>query len=166
MAILKMAFVDLRPTWETDLIQQLQWKCEYSYGFPSGHIWIVMLLHYPIVTDIICTGRYKLLLLWPLILLICGSLSRLYLGSHSSDQVLSSLVYSFGFAVLYKYQIQRLLWRLFSYFLRTKIILIPFICTFILQVLLFVPAIILYEVNVRNNRLGGYYLGRLNSVCG
>ncbi len=45
MAISKIAFIDPRPSWYTDDIHQLQWKCEYTYGFPSGHAWIILILH-------------------------------------------------------------------------------------------------------------------------
>jgi membrane-associated phospholipid phosphatase len=106
MAILKIAFIDPRPSWYTDQIHQLQWKCEYTYGFPSGHCWIILILHEIIWCDIIGTGPYHIFLVEPLIFAVIVPLSRLYLGSHTGDHIVSSLTYGFAIAILYKYRIQ------------------------------------------------------------
>ncbi len=162
MVIAKIASVDPRPSWYTDAIHQLQWKCEYSYGFPSGHAQIIIILHYAIITDMIGTGPYNVFLLEPFILVILVPFSRLYLGSHSSDQIVSSMVYSFALAVLYKFKLQE---SLFSFLLNCKHRVKAIIGIFLLQILIMTPPIVLYEINTRGNRLGDYYLSRINSIC-
>lgn len=103
MSVGKMAFADPRPTWYTDKIHQLQWKCEYTYGFPSGHCWIILLLHWAVICDMLGTGPYHLYLSETLIFGIFVPLSRFYLGSHSGDHVFSSITYGFAFALMYKF---------------------------------------------------------------
>ena len=165
MAVGKMAFADPRPTWYSDKIQQLQWKCEYTYGFPSGHCWIILILHWSVICDIIGTGPHHFYLAEPLLFVIFVSLSRFYLGSHSGDHVFSSITYGFAFALMYKFQFQKLVFRLFSTLLngkkKKKYVMIVIMC----QILMMIPPIIEYENNTRKNRLGDYFLNRLNTIC-
>lgn len=165
MAIAKISFIDPRPSWYTDQIHQLQWKCEYTYGFPSGHCWIILILHEIIFCDVIGAGPYHLFLLEPLILSVFVPLSRLYLGSHSGDHIVSSITYGFAFALFYKYAIQKLIFNLFSFILNVKKRTLTFFIIFFFQLLMMAPPVILYEVNTTQNRLGYFFLMRLNTIC-
>lgn len=107
IAVEKQAYHDPRPFHSNQLIQSLEWSCPRSFGFPSGHSWIAILLYEPFLSDIIGTktNRY---LLWITIKStgVLIPLSRLYLGSHSTDQITSGLLHSISFLILYKFFFQ------------------------------------------------------------
>lgn len=103
MAFLKVFFVDPRPYVVDSLVKNLEWKCEITYGFPSGHTWILLLLHEPIVTDLFGCGPFKIGLSYCLLLAVFVPWSRMYLGSHSADQLINGLFYSLAFLVLYRF---------------------------------------------------------------
>ena len=44
MASLKVIFLDPRP-YVAEIVKDLEWKCEPTFGFPSGHTWNLLLLH-------------------------------------------------------------------------------------------------------------------------
>lgn len=54
-------------------------------------------------TDILGTGPFRVFLLEPFFFIVIVPFSRLYLGSHTADQIVGSITYSFAFAVLYKF---------------------------------------------------------------
>lgn len=165
MSVGKMAFADPRPTWYTDKVQQLQWKCEYTYGFPSGHCWIILILHWAVICDMLGTGPRNLYLAEPLIFGIFVPLSRFYLGSHSGDHVFSSITYGFAFALLYKFHFQKMVFCLFSTLLNGRKKQMYLAIIIILQILMMIPPIIEYENNTIKNRLGDYFLYRMNTIC-
>lgn len=153
MAIAKIAFIDPRPSWYTEDIHQLQWKCEYTYGFPSGHCWIILILHQAFFTDILGTGPFRIFLLEPIFLAVLVPLSRLYLGTHTADQIVSSTAYSLAFALLYKFSFQSRIFKLFKYLLNPSNRIKVFFVILFLQMLVMIPPVILYQINTQKNRL-------------
>ena len=45
MTILKQIFEEARPFWTTSQIKQLEWLCPLSFGNPSGHSFVVIVLY-------------------------------------------------------------------------------------------------------------------------
>ena len=45
ISVEKQAYHDPRPFFSNSAIQALEWTCPRSFGFPSGHSWIAILLY-------------------------------------------------------------------------------------------------------------------------
>ena len=113
ISIEKQAYQDSRPFFYNDQIEALEWTCPRSYGFPSGHSWVSVLLYEPVISDLIGTKGWKKLIL--ITILLTGALipiSRQYLGSHTADQVTSGALHSISALILYRFLLQEQIYGL------------------------------------------------------
>jgi membrane-associated phospholipid phosphatase len=166
IAVQKPAFHDPRPFFYDDATRQLDWTCHITYGFPSGHTWIIALLYEPIISDCVGTRGWHRLLWLPLALLIALiSLARQYLGSHAADQVLYGLVNTLAILILYKYWLQEKIYRMFLCSIRGQVR--GRILLFLVALLLLTTAVpfILYEVNTEHRPIDPRFIARINSKC-
>ena len=76
--------------------------------------------------------------------------SRMYLGSHSADQLLNGLLYSFGFLVLYRYYFRRQIFRLLKSLLSPNIQRkkLKYLVLASIHLLFIIPPLILYQINM------------------
>ena len=166
LAIQKQAFRDPRPFVYDSRIRQLQWQCPESYGFSSGHCWMAVLLYEPVISDFIGTkGWKKLLFLFLVLTSVLMPLSRMYLGMHSADQVVTGLLYSFIAVVLYRYHIQEKIYNLVAMTLKGHKKGFIFILTTLAFLLCLSIPIILYETNLHNRSFNQTHLNNLNKAC-
>jgi membrane-associated phospholipid phosphatase len=115
IAVEKQAYQDPRPFSYNPNIQSLEWTCPRSYGFPSGHSWVSVLLYEPVVADFIGTvGWRKIILFWIILTGTLIPISRQYLGSHTADQVTSGVLHSMSALILYKCFLQDCIYRLLA----------------------------------------------------
>ncbi len=105
---------------------------------------VIFLLYELIITNMIGVGRYYIFLLLPILFAVFVPLSRQYLGAHSADQVLDSLVFSIGLAVLFYYLLKNVILRLFSKMLIIKHPCKVFVFIVFLQLVSLVPSIVIY----------------------
>lgn len=100
------------------------------------------------VSDLVGTkGWKKLLLLWIIVFGTMVSLSRMFLGSHSADQVIYGLFNSLAALVLYRYCLQYKIYQLYKSCLRgVRTGSIMLANTFVYILVLAAP-IVVYEVN-------------------
>lgn len=115
ISVEKQAFHDPRPFHYDQRIEALEWRCQKSFGFPSGHSWMSVLLYEPIISDMFGVHGIKKIALVVLILTgVLVPLSRLYLGSHSSDQIVSGVLHSLAMLLLYRYYFQEKMFKLMT----------------------------------------------------
>ena len=74
-----------------------------------------VLLYEPIISDMFGVHGIKKIALVVLILTgVLVPLSRLYLGSHSSDQIVSGVLHSLAMLLLYRYYFQEKMFKLMT----------------------------------------------------
>lgn len=125
-----------------------------------------MLLYEPIISDLIGTGGWKKFLL--IIVLLTGSLiplSRQYLGSHSSDQVICGLLNSLAWLVLYKYLFQAQIFKLLQNSVLGISRLSIFLFTTLIYLVSFIAPFTIYEYNTRNRPFNDANIALLNLAC-
>ncbi len=151
ISLSKQAFQDPRPFYSDDQIEALEWTCPRSYGFPSGHSWVAILLYEPVISDLIGTKGWKKILLGIVVLLgVLMPISRQYLGSHTADQVTSGILYSIAALILYKYWLQEQMYKLAANAMKgRKLKLIVIITTVFFFISIAVPFAI-YSININN----------------
>ena len=94
------------------------------------------------------------------------SLSRMFLGSHSADQVIYGLFNSLAALVLYRYCLQYKIYQLYKSCLRgVRTGSIMLANTFVYILVLAAP-IVVYEVNTSHRVFQQLYIDRLNAICG
>lgn len=119
-----------------------------TFGSPSGHSFAIIVLYEPIVSDAIGYGKYKFMAIFLLILWVLIPLSRTYLGTHSTDQLLYGFVLGLGFLVIYKYYFQKYFYELCWNFFTKPLPKIKLLAVIILNAECFVIPIIFYYLNV------------------
>ena len=110
IALLKQAFQQSRPIWHDSNIKNWEWFCPKDFGNPSGHSFASALLFEPIVSDTLGYGPFHIMAIPLILLAIMVPVSRMYLGVHSSNQILFGLVFGITSLVLYKYVYQKALY--------------------------------------------------------
>ena len=123
-------------------------------------------MYEPILTDFSGLGPFR----WAfLIVFIFGGLiptSRMYLGVHSADQILTGLALSFCFLVLYRFTFQKLLFQYLKNCAFSKKNRIPLVLiTVILHLLLLAIPLILYVINTTTNIVDQSILDQANRAC-
>lgn len=167
IAVEKQAYQDPRPFFYDARIQALEWSCPKSYGFPSGHSWISILLYEPIISDLIGTGGWKkLILVWILFTGTLIPISRQYLGSHTADQVTSGVLHSMCALILYKCHFQSSIYRLISKTFQGVSLKITLIINTICFLISIAVPFIIYSYNVNNKIFDPIFLASMNSTCG
>ena len=73
--------------------------------------------------------------------------SRMYLGSHTADQLVNGLFYSFAFLVIYRYFARKQLFKLVGILLNPNKKRLKFLILVVIHLLILVPPIILYQIN-------------------
>ena len=92
--------------------------------------------------------------------------SRLYLGVHSVDQILTGLVLSFCMLVLYRFGLQKQLFRYLHACLTKKSARIKLIIlTVFVNILMIIASIIIFEVNTKYRLFDGQLLANVNAIC-
>lgn len=115
LTILKVLFMDPRPFMYSLKVQQLQWKCPAEYGNPSGHSFLVFQFYACLVFDLISRVNKNIwLMAVPCTMAVLIPQSRMYLGAHSSNQVILGLVLGLCMQVLYRYSLQRKIYDLIN----------------------------------------------------
>jgi membrane-associated phospholipid phosphatase len=144
----------------------LEWSCPGSFGFPSGHSWYAVLFYEPIISDFIGSrGKNKYVLVFVLMTGLFVPLSRLYLGSHSLNQVVYGLFNSLCFLVLYRYILQKSIYKLFVKFLQGKIKRKMVIMISIMFGVAVLTSFIIYSVNINHRKFSNKYLAEIYSAC-
>lgn len=167
IAVEKQAYQDPRPFFYNSQIASLEWTCPRSYGFPSGHSWISVLLYEPVISDIIGTkGWKKLLLLWIILTGTLVPISRQYLGSHTSDQVTSGILHSMSALILYKYLLQDHIYRLAIKTMKGLSIKLTLVLNSLFFLISIAVPFIIYGYNVNNRTFDASYLSLMNNRCG
>jgi membrane-associated phospholipid phosphatase len=117
----KLLFADPRPFWYTTNILQLEWKCPGQFGNPSGHSRDAAIFYYILIYDILLR-RGGLGYWWTAIVFVWVSVpfSRLYLGAHSSNQVILGLLIGLAWLVVYKFSLQKGIYDIFNGLIRRK----------------------------------------------
>lgn len=76
-------------------------------AFPSGHAWVFIILYESVMSDIIGYGINKYRKIIMTIALIIAvfmvNISRVYLGSHTIDQLITADMIGLAMVILYKY---------------------------------------------------------------
>lgn len=113
--VLKMSYQEPRPFWAAHGVKKLEWGCPYKYGNPSGHSWMVVVIYEPLVTDFILSGiqRSYHKRIWYILPLLAGVLvpfSRVYLGSHTGNEIMMGLTIGVIMTALYRWKIQELIY--------------------------------------------------------
>jgi hypothetical protein len=125
----------------------------------------VVLAYEPILSDFVGTGPRKVLIgVWAIFSALV-LLSRMYLGSHSLDQIIFGCLLGLAFLIIYKYQFQKMLYgavtNVFSQKNRTLYLIIN---TVILVVFLGLP-IVEYLINHSNRPIDGAEIANINLKC-
>jgi len=107
----------------------------------------LFLFHEPVVTDVIRCGPFKVAL-YSVVLVIFVPWAKMYLGSHSVDQLVNGLFYSFAFLVLYLYYFREKLFKLVSFMIDTDERRKQFLILSVIHLMLLIPPIILYQINM------------------
>jgi len=116
-----------------------------------------------IIDDLIGTaGWKKLFLLWLPLVGTLNPVSRMYLGSHSGDQVVYAIFNSVAMIVLYHFVVQKKIYELFKSGLKGHRFGLILTITTILFLIAIAAPIIVYEVNASNRRYPQIYIDRLN----
>jgi hypothetical protein len=74
--------------------------------------------------------------------------AKMYLGSHSVDQLVNGLFYSFAFLVLYRYYFREKLFKLVSFMMNPDKRKTKFLIVSTIHLMLLIPPIILYQINM------------------
>jgi uncharacterized membrane protein len=102
-----------------------------------------------IIDDLIGTsGCKKLFLLWLPLVGVLNPISRMYLGSHSGDQVLYAIFNSVALIVLFHFVLQKKIYQLFKSALTGRHFKLILIVTTLLFLLAISAPIITFEVNI------------------
>lgn len=125
VAIIRQSLQQPTPFWFDQRIFVWEWFCNGTSANPSGHCFTSVMLLEPMFSDTL--GSIKIgsrrMKLWAIPLAIyIGILppSRMYLGSHSSNQVLFGVAIGFILLVMYKYVFQRELYRIYWKFITER----------------------------------------------
>lgn len=151
IAVEKQAFQDPRPFFYNSKIEALEWTCPRSYGFPSGHSWVSILLYEPIFSDMFGTKGYKKIAL--LVTILTGvliPLSRQYLGSHTADQVTSGVLHSLTALVFYRYFLHTKIWNFLNRICLGFSTSFTIIITSILFLISTAVPFIIYAININH----------------
>ena len=90
------------------------------------------------------------------------SVSRQYLGTHSSDQVVFGLSVSLVFLILYKYKLRELIFRFMTLSLKGHHRGLLFLLNTIGFMSIMIAPFTFYEVNMRHRRFPQEYIDRLS----
>lgn len=119
-----------------------------------------------IIDDLIGTvGWKKVFLLWLPLVGSMNPVSRMYLGSHSGDQVVYAIFNSVALIVLYHFYFQRKIYKLFKNALLGKHSILLFTLNTILYLVVLAVPLILYEVNTTEQGYSQIYIDRINQIC-
>lgn len=162
--ILKVLFMDPRPYMYSMRVQQLQWKCPAEYGNPSGHSWLVFQFYGCLIFDLISRIRKTpWLMILPIVMAGLIPQSRMYLGAHSTNQVVMGLLLGLSIQVIYRYVLHAAIYDWIhgmildkSYDRLAKLLLIN-VCLAILSMLI-------YERQI-SHPFPQYYLNNLKIMC-
>ena len=110
-------------------------------------------MYEPIVANFTSLGPFR----WALFVLLVFStiipISRLYLGVHSTDQILCGMVMSFSFLIIYRFKLQK---ALFSYSYESALGIKAGrygALTLFLNLLFIAVPMIIYAINTSTNRI-------------
>jgi hypothetical protein len=163
-AVEKILFMDPRPYMYSLKVKQLQWVCPYEFGNPSGHSRMVFQFYSFLAFDVLGRGRkgvWRMVL--PVLMGVLVPLSRLYLGAHSSNQVILGLLLGIGWQVIYRYYLMKKLYDLFNYLIANKntthLILI-----FVINILLLAIPLVIYQYHLPDP-FPQQYLNNLSKQC-
>lgn len=120
----KILFMDPRPFMYSIRVKQLQWHCPFEFGHPSGHSRMVFQFYSFLAFDVIGRRVHKSKAVWLMLLPIAMGVlvpqSRMYLGAHSSNQVILGLLLGIGWQVIYRYFLFKKLYQLVNYLILNK----------------------------------------------
>jgi membrane-associated phospholipid phosphatase len=121
LTVSKVLFMDPRPFMYSLKVQQLQWKCPAEYGNPSGHSWLVFQFYACLVFDLFSRIRKSIwFMIIPIFMGLLIPQSRMYLGAHSSNQVIMGLLIGLCMLVLYRVYLQAKIYHIIHSLLRRK----------------------------------------------
>lgn len=159
---MKMAFMDPRPFWSTTTVKQLEWGCPDQFGNPSGHS-SSMFLFAMLVYDVVLRRDSPVLFILASLLGLTVPISRLYLGAHSTNQVLLGMLIELTCLVLYRYKLQAVLYNIANNLIRRKNIGQLFLILFGYALALFFPYLV-YQLRAQNPT-GQPFIGNMLIGC-
>lgn len=166
LGVINMAIQETRPFWLDRRISMWDWTCAEVFGNPSGHVYAAIFLYGPIVSDAIGFDKYHLLAIPLAIIWVLMPISRMYLGLHSSDQVLHGIVYGFSFLLMYKYVLQKYTYKLYMEFLSGPLKPVKVALVVFCHAATIVVPIIIFNYNVRYYPMNQRDLDALHDICG
>ena len=147
MTILKQIFEESRPFWTSNQIQQLEWLCPLSFGNPSGHSFVAVVLYEPIISDVLGSGPRKVWTVLWFLLAVGVLISRMYLGAHSLDQIVLGGLLGLCFLIYYKFFLQELLYQAVTNILTGRFKQFYFVINSIIFVIFLLVPIIVYLIS-------------------
>ena len=167
MTILKQIFEESRPFWTTSQIKHLEWLCPLSFGNPSGHSFVVIVLYEPIISDVLGTGPKKVGIFVWLFLSALVMMSRMYLGAHSLDQIVFGGMLGLCFLVYYKFFLQELLYRTIINILNNRHKQFYFMANTVIAIIFLTLPIIVYVISLQNRApVEAILLSNIEVGCG
>lgn len=170
IGILNLAFQSPRPYWYDTRIQNWDKLCPMSFGNPSGHSYAMIMLYEPIFSDILGFGKFHFVAPLLVIFWITSGISRMYLGSHSSNQVLFGITIALIQLVLFRFVFQKMLFELCWNFLtksfkKHKKQIIKLIGLVFINLFSFIIPIVFYAYNSNYRPVPQRYIDNLNKSC-
>lgn len=159
---LKLAFMDPRPFWSTTTVKQLEWGCPDQFGNPSGHS-SSMFLFYMLVYDVVLRRDAPVLLFLTSAIGLSVPVSRLYLGAHSTNQVLLGMLIELAFLVIYRYKMQEVLYNLLNKLIRRKHAS-QIVYILLVYLLVLIVPYVAYQIRARNPT-GQPFIGNMLIGC-
>lgn len=152
IGILSQSIQQSRPHWFDTRIQNWDKLCPMTFGSPSGHAYAIIMLYEPMVSDAIGYGKFKFMSIFLILLWVLIPLSRLYLGSHSVNQVLFGVLLGACFLIIFKYVFQKFLYELcWGFLTKPSIQKRKVMMVIVINIMCFIIPIIFYFVFARNN---------------
>lgn len=152
IGLLSQSIQQSRPHWFDIRIQNYDKLCPMTFGNPSGHSYAIIMLYEPMLSDSIGYGKFKFMSIFLVLLWVLIPISRMYLGSHSANQVLFGIVVGLCFLIIFKYVFQKLLYDLCWGFLTKSSVQKRRLLTVVLvNILCFIIPIIFFFVLANNN---------------
>ena len=166
-AIMKQIYQESRPFWYNSRVHMYEWTCPKDFGNPSGHSLATFLVYEPLIADRLgFLGYRRALWLFLVGIGILVPVSRMYLGSHSANQVVMGLTLGLTFAVLYRYIFQKFLYEFFWELVSKPVSVVKVVLVVLLQVGFFCLSIIFYQLNSESRPMNFQDLANVNRGCG
>ena len=110
-SVLKLAYADTRPYFINSDLKYYKWTSECDYGKPSGHSMltaVIMIIIHNYVTKLFSMKKFVYVVFWLFLFLnwVMVSLSRMYLGNHSFNQLVLGLLF-----VILLHKIMQIYWK-------------------------------------------------------